>query len=110
MEYNLLRYSDKHPEMARHLSPEIFFNYVGQLDTYIPESAAFIPRAELPGIESVDGSNHLCYQLYFEAGVIEGQLTFRLTFSDKIFSRQSINKLTAELLATIERNISVLNL
>jgi len=105
MDYNLLRYSAKHPRILKHQSPQIFFNYVGQLDPYIPAGAPFKPTPDLPGITAVDGINHLCYQLYFEAGVIEGSLTFRLTYSENLFAQDTIDRLANNLLQAIEESV-----
>jgi hypothetical protein len=77
---------------------------VGRLDTYIPDGAPFKPTADLPGINAVDGVNHLCYQLYFEAGVIEGSLTFRLTYSGNLFTERTIDRLANDLLQAIEES------
>lgn len=92
--YNLLRYSAKHPQITKHPSPKLFFNYVGQIDSIIPEDAPFVPSLDLPGVAGIDGNNHLCYQLYFEAGIVAGQLMVRLTYSKNLFSSDSIQNLT----------------
>lgn len=105
MDYNLLRYSARNPDICKHQSPQIFFNYVGQLDSYIPDEVPFKPALDLPGIISVAGDNHLCYLLYLEAGVIEGQLTFRLTYSEALFTEATIDQLAGNLLATIKQNV-----
>jgi len=101
MDYNILRYIAKHPSITQHHSPEIFFNYVGQLDAIIPEKIAFKPTAGMQGISEIDGCNKLCYLLYFEAGIIEGRLNIRLTSSDKIFKENVIDNLSISLKSTI---------
>ncbi len=108
MAYNLLRYVARHPELNRHESPQIFFNYVGQLDTYIPRHAPFIPAADLKGVKGSDGNNHLCYQLYFEAAIINQALTFRLTYSESLFKATTIENLVNLLTRSIENNLAEL--
>ena len=102
IDYNILRYYLKHPKIIQHSTPNLFFNYVGQLDSLIPAGAPFTPSLDLPGLAGIDGNNHLCYQLYFEAGVIGGRLTFRLTYSENLFSDKTINHLVESLLNHIK--------
>ncbi|MCP3674409.1 MAG: hypothetical protein GY829_08055, partial [Gammaproteobacteria bacterium] len=102
MDYNILRYITKHPEIIKHPSPEIFFNYVGQIDAIVPDNIDFKPTEGLQGIAQIDGENHLCYLLYFEAGVTLGQLHIRLTYSENAFSESVINHLSHSLIKRIE--------
>jgi len=106
IDYNILRYYVEHPEILQHATPNLFFNYVGQLDSIIPAGAPFIPSLDLPGVAGIDGKNHLCYQLYFEAGVIGGQLTFRLTYSENLFKRETVDSLANSLLDCIESRLN----
>ena len=104
--YNLLRYIDRNPLITRHQEPKLFFNYVGQIDSIIPKGAPFIPALDLPGVSAIASENHLCYQLYFEAGVVAGQLMFRLTYSDQLFSLATINSLTEKLISTMKNRLN----
>ncbi len=102
MDYNILRYITRHPEITQHPSPEIFFNYVGQIDAIVPDNIAFKPSKGLQGIAEIDGDNHLCYLLYFEAGVTQGELHIRLTYSENAFSESVIKQLSQSLIKRIE--------
>jgi len=106
IDYNILRYYVKHPKIKQHPTPNLFFNYVGQLDSIIPAGAAFIPSLDLPGLAGIDGENYLCYQLYFEAGVIGGQLTFRLTYSENLLSKNTVDYLADSLLTSIKSRLT----
>ncbi|MCF6194675.1 MAG: hypothetical protein L3J46_10135, partial [Kangiellaceae bacterium] len=63
---------------------------------------------ELPGVAGIADENHLCYHLYFEVGVVQGQLTFRVTYSDQLFKLSTIEMLSEGLVSAIERRISEL--
>lgn len=92
-DYNILRYQVKHPDIVKHPSPQIFFNYVSQIDAFIPEGLPLQPIPSPTGIQVADPQNHMCYLLYFEAGVMGGQLAVNLTYSEAIFSQQTIETL-----------------
>jgi len=102
MDYNILRYLAQHPEICAHENPQLFFNYVGQIDAIVPDKIPFKPTMDLQGISEIDGKNHLCYLLYFEAGVIGKELNIRLTYSQKLFKKETINQLSEKLMASIE--------
>ncbi len=105
IDYNVLRYYLKHSDILKHKTPSLFFNYVGQIDTIIPKGAPFILALDLPGLAGIDGENHLCYQLYFEAGVIGEQLIFRLTYSEHLFNQSTIDALANRLLDCIKARL-----
>ncbi len=102
MNYNILRYISKHPEITAHQNPQLFFNYVGQIDAIMPDKIPFKPTMDLQGITEIDDANHLGYLLYFEAGVIEEKLTIRLTYSQKLFTDKTVQMLSDNLMKTIE--------
>lgn len=106
IDYNILRYLVKHPDILKHATPNLFFNYVGQIDSIIPAGTAFLPVLDLPGLAGINGDNHLCYQLYFEAGIIGGQLIFRLTYSENLFNKSTIDALADKLLGNIKNRLS----
>lgn len=89
-DYNLLRYSLKYPEITKHAGPELFFNYVSQLDALIPDGVAFQPLPEPDGIKGSHGENHICYKLYIEAGVIDRNLNIHITYSTNVFNAETV--------------------
>ncbi len=91
-DYNLLRYSLKHPEIKKHQGPELFFNYVSQLDALIPDGVAFEPAYDPEGIKGSHGENHICYKLYIEAGVIEKCLNIHITYSTNVFKPETVEE------------------
>jgi amino acid adenylation domain-containing protein/non-ribosomal peptide synthase protein (TIGR01720 family) len=107
-DYNRLRYSQKEASLTKHSSPEIFFNYVGQIDPIIPKNSPIKPTFDLPGIAGVDPRNHLAYLLYYEAGVLDGKLLVRLTYSSKLFSETSIAKMIERFIDATDRRLQIL--
>ncbi len=108
MDYNILRYIKKQPEIVERKSAELFFNYVGQIDAIIPDKIAFRPTEGLQSIAEIDGRNHLCYLLYFEAGVTAGELNIRLTYSKSFFKDETIGQLMDSLVDSIGQIVDTL--
>lgn len=88
--YNLLRYHAEHPDIIKYPTPQVFFNYVSQLDAIMPDGVSFQPVQEPSGIVSSAPENHLAYLLYMEAGVIEKRLHIHMTYSTEIFKEATI--------------------
>ncbi len=105
IDYNILRYLSKHPDIIKHDNPDLFFNYVGQIDAIIPQGSPFTPAVDLPGMAAIAGQNHLCYLLYFEVGVVAGSLMFRVTYSNRVFSQETIDRLSSNLISVIQRRM-----
>jgi amino acid adenylation domain-containing protein/non-ribosomal peptide synthase protein (TIGR01720 family) len=110
MDYNILRYIIKDPEITCHQSPQLFFNYVGKIDPIIPANSPFKPAMDLPGLASIAPDNHLCYLLYFEAGILGGRLLVRLTYSERLFSESTISNLIADFSNNVEKRVEDLEL
>jgi len=108
-DYNLLKYSMRNPKLLDVQTPNLFFNYVGQIDAFLYDELPFKPAVDLPGIASIDGENHLCYQLYVEAGVVSGQLMFRVTYSETLFESSVILQLLEILTTTINQIVDDLD-
>ena len=93
--YNLLRYTAEHPEIKQYPTPEIFFNYVSQIDALLPEGLSFTPIPDPKGIAVSHGDNHLCYLLYLEAGVMNKRLNIHTTYSSSYFDAETIRDFNA---------------
>lgn len=88
--YNLLRYTLQHPDITKDDTPEIFFNYVSQIDALLPEGLSIIPQETPKGIQSSHPDNHLCYALYMEAAILNKQCQLYVTYSDALFTNETI--------------------
>ena len=107
-DYNVLRYLVKHPDILKHDTPQVFFNYVSQIDAFIPEGLPLQPIPSPEGIQPADPLNHMCYLLYFEAGVTGGRLVITLTYSEALFSLQTIETLCCRFTDEIESGTKAL--
>lgn len=107
-DYNVLRYLVKHTDILKHDNPEIFFNYVSQIDAFVADGLPLQPIPSPEGIQVADPQNHLCYLLYFEAGVVGGQLVINLTYSDALFSLKTIETLCRQFTDRIESGAKAL--
>lgn len=90
--YNILRYTAKHADILQYDTPQLFFNYVSQIDALLPEGASIAPVQEPKGIKSSHDDNHLCYLLYIEAGVMNKKLNIHITYTTDIFKPETIEK------------------
>lgn len=90
--YNILRYTKRDPDILKYPTPEVFFNYVSQVDAIIPDGISFKPVPEPGGLIGSDPENHLCYLLYIEAGVIEKKINIHITYGQDIFKNETIEK------------------
>ena len=96
-DYNRLRYLLADEAFRQMVSPQVFFNYVGQLDAIIPPGVPFRPIQDLPGSAGIAPQNHLCYWLYFEVGVVAGRVTFRLTYSQRLFAENTVSRMVEQI-------------
>lgn len=88
--YNVLRYISKHPEILKYDTPQLFFNYVSQIDALMPEGAAIQPIIEPEGIKGSHGDNHLCYLLYIEAAIVNKELNIHITYTKDVFKPETV--------------------
>lgn len=106
--YNILRYTAKNTDILRNRTPDIFFNYVSQIDALLSEGISFQPVLDPPGIISSSGENHLCYLLYIEAGVVDKCLTIRITYSQDFFMAKTISEFSQRFKDRIIDNLQAL--
>lgn len=90
--YNLLRYTKRDPDILKYPTPDVFFNYVSQVDAIIPDGISFTPTEEPKGLIGSDPNNHLCYLLYIEAGIVNKELNIHITYGTDIFKPETIDK------------------
>jgi len=107
--YNLLRYSMEHPEITKYRTPEIFFNYVSQIDAIMPDGVSFQPVPEPAGIVSSSPDNHLCYLLYMEAAIIDKCLNIHITYSKSSFRPETIFEFAHTFEVNIKNTLAELN-
>ncbi len=88
--YNILRYITKNEEILKYETPQLFFNYVSQIDALLPEGAAIQPVVEPTGIKGSHGDNHLCYLLYIEAAIVNKELNIHITYTKDVFKPETI--------------------
>jgi amino acid adenylation domain-containing protein/non-ribosomal peptide synthase protein (TIGR01720 family) len=91
--YGLLRYLSRDRKLSERLrdlpQPEVSFNYLGQLDTSITESALFTPSRESSGpVRSLRQSRR--HLLEINGAVVRGQLEMAWTYSEARHLRSSI--------------------
>ncbi len=92
-DYNHYRYGLNCSELKSKSEPWLFFNYVGQIDSFVSADLLLKPCLDEKGVVSADERNQLSYLVYVEAGVLDEQLIFRTTYSEKLFEQQSIQQL-----------------
>ena len=107
--YNLLRYITKHPDILAHEPPQLFFNYVSQIDALIPEGLSISPILQPSEIKSSHDDNHLSYLLYIEAGIIEKELNIHITYTTDIFKENTVQKFVSLYKQQIQMLTSSLN-
>ena len=77
----------------QHHTPNIFFNYISQLDALLPEDLSITPIHPPQHIISSHPDNHLCYALYFEAAIIDKKLHLYCTYSPNMIQSSDIDTL-----------------
>jgi amino acid adenylation domain-containing protein/non-ribosomal peptide synthase protein (TIGR01720 family) len=94
--YGVLRYLTGEAGLAERLRslphPDVSFNYLGQLDNVLPETASFtLANESVAQTQSLRGNqSHL---LRVNAGVTEGQLQVVWTYSQDLYRQTTIEKL-----------------
>ncbi|HEX8559858.1 MAG TPA: amino acid adenylation domain-containing protein [Pyrinomonadaceae bacterium] len=94
--YGLLRYMSGDAEAARAMrrlpEPEVSFNYLGQLDRMLEDSAPFEPARE-PGGAARDGGARRARPLEVNAGVVEGRLKIDWVYGSEFYLRATVESL-----------------
>src|SRR6185312_15655517 len=98
--YGLLRWLRDDPELSSRPSPEIRFNYLGQLDTALPAGAGYAPAREGIGpLHSPLGRRgHL---LEIDARVSGGRLSLEWTYNSEVHRRETIAALADRFLEAL---------
>ncbi|MDZ8228270.1 condensation domain-containing protein, partial [Nostoc sp. ChiVER01] len=103
--YGVLRYLSDKTENGELWStlpqPEVLFNYLGQLDQTFSKSSLFKFIPESSGLAS-SPQNQRSVLLEINSFVINGQLQFDLTYSEKIHQRSSIERLAQEFVKALQ--------
>jgi amino acid adenylation domain-containing protein/non-ribosomal peptide synthase protein (TIGR01720 family) len=103
--YGLLRYLTDDPVVEgqmRRLGPgEIVFNYLGQLDTALPEGSLFAPAPERSGAAR-DPHGRRPHRIAIDCAVTGGCLGLTLTYGTALYRRQTIEALAALFLEELE--------
>ncbi|RMF35671.1 MAG: non-ribosomal peptide synthetase, partial [Chloroflexi bacterium] len=97
--YGLLRYLCQDEEVRRQVralpSPEISFNYLGQLDQVLPEATPFAPARESRGPDRSAGGER-SHLLEINGGIAGGQLRLEWTYSENLHHRSTIERLAQD--------------
>ncbi len=102
--YQYLRFQRAISEFQKHETPNIFFNYISQLDALLPEVLSITPVPPPEGICSSHPDNHLCYALYFEAAIIQKKLHIYCSYSTDIIEESNMSIITEN----IEKELNAL--
>jgi amino acid adenylation domain-containing protein/non-ribosomal peptide synthase protein (TIGR01720 family) len=93
--YAVLRYlaaRDVRDELSRLPEPRVSFNYLGQFDQSFGDDALFVPAAEPSGRgQSEDAPVHTW--LAIDGQVYDGELALTLSFSQKMYRRETVEAL-----------------
>lgn len=107
--YGLLRYLDDDPAIVERLrslpQPELSFNYLGQFDQVLPETAPFKLAPESVG-ETQSRRGNLSHLLRVNASVSGGQLQVLWTYSRDRYEQTTIEKLGREFQQALESVIA----
>ncbi len=104
--YNLLRYTARDSAITQHPTPQLFFNYVSQIDALLPEGLSITPQGEPAGIVSSAPSNPLCYGLYIEAAIVNKCLKLHFTYSNSRFNTETIEELSRHYISYLTQLIA----
>jgi len=102
--YGLLKYLRGDKGLAQKLrsqsQPEIGFNYLGQFDQVLGENPLFAPARESVGpTSSPDGT--LAHLLEINGSISDGQLIMAWRYSENLFRRDTIEKLSKNFLKAL---------
>ncbi|MFY9570783.1 MAG: condensation domain-containing protein, partial [Blastocatellia bacterium] len=94
--YGLLRYLNDDPQVAANLrrrpQAEVSFNYLGQFDQIISASQTFKPAEESVGPTRARGARRN-YLIDVTGSVVRHRLQMRLTYSENLHARSTIERL-----------------
>ncbi|MFY9555516.1 MAG: condensation domain-containing protein, partial [Blastocatellia bacterium] len=94
--YGLLRYLNDDPQVAANLrrrpQAEVSFNYLGQFDQIISASQTFKPAEESVGPTRAPGARRN-YLIDVTGSVVRHRLQMRLTYSENLHARSTIERL-----------------
>jgi amino acid adenylation domain-containing protein/non-ribosomal peptide synthase protein (TIGR01720 family)/FkbM family methyltransferase len=94
--YGLLRWSAGDPKISAALAalpqPEVSFNYLGQVDQVFTGSSLFAVARETAG-DPTDRSERRDHLLDFTGIVAEGRLFLRLRASERVYRRETLERL-----------------
>ncbi|RCJ42320.1 non-ribosomal peptide synthetase [Nostoc minutum NIES-26] len=103
--YGVRRYLSEKTEngelLPKQPQPEVLFNYLGQLDRTFSKLSLFKLIPKLSGLAS-SPQNQRSVLLEINGFVINGQLQFDLTYSEKIHQRSSIERLAQEFVKALQ--------
>jgi non-ribosomal peptide synthase protein (TIGR01720 family) len=100
--YGVLRYLCKKLSDGRR-QPDLKFNYFGQLDNVLSSDALFNVSALARGAERDAGQQRSCL-VEVSSAVTGGQLQLSFTYSENVHRRETIERLSSNLIAAL-RNI-----
>jgi non-ribosomal peptide synthase protein (TIGR01720 family) len=89
--YSLLRYLSLDDKLAAQPQPAISFNYLGQFDAQMDESAMLAPASEPRGADRSPDSPRSCL-IDVTAAVSQGRLGIELAYSEDIHRRATIER------------------
>jgi len=102
--YGILKYltpDDLKQDLTFNITPQISFNYLGQVDSDFDGQQLFKIAPESVG-EAVAGENHRIYDLEISGMIAEKKLTLGITYNKAHFHRETIQKLANQYLLALE--------
>ncbi|MBI5032798.1 MAG: amino acid adenylation domain-containing protein [Chloroflexi bacterium] len=107
--YGLLRYlkqDETKERLATALQTQVSFNYLGQLDQALPESAPFGLAHEPIGLEH-SPRNRRAHLIEISASITSGQLRMEWTYSKRAHRRETIERLASDFIETLRSLIAL---
>ncbi|GCE14878.1 hypothetical protein KTT_47370 [Tengunoibacter tsumagoiensis] len=100
--YGLARYlrSDK-DGLREEIAPQISFNYLGQFDQTLAQTALFVPAQESPGM-LVSPWGHREHLIEITGSISGGQLRLVWTYSQQVYEQETIDKLAQHYLKALQ--------
>jgi amino acid adenylation domain-containing protein/non-ribosomal peptide synthase protein (TIGR01720 family) len=100
--YGLLRYSAGEARLGQAASPEVAFNYLGQVDQIFHGEALFQMAPESPG-PSRAAANRRPYPIDINGQVRGGKLQFGFAFNPALYRRADMEELAGSFLASLRQ-------
>ena len=102
--YGIQRYGSKDCEMVDKLkskpSPQILFNYLGQIDLMLADSSMFCLDRELELSRSPENERNYVFEI--NTFIFKGQLHVAWTYSKNSYTKATINKLSHRFIAFLQ--------